>query len=187
MIQTKSNGRGGARKGAGRKPGAATKRTRAIADHAAATGLTPLEVMLGAMHALHKHANAMSDGDEADMGGRKVGRLGLLVSAAEVAKDAAPYMHPRLQAIEHSGSIGEVRQLTDLELAAKMAYYVDVGRKRQKVAEAAAPPATVATKVDAVSVSAGSTEAPSAKERASMHLAGRFLHISAAGSTGGAL
>ena len=104
MIQTKSSGRGGARNGAGRKPGAATKKTRAIADKAAEEGLTPLEVMLDAMTALHRQANALSDGDEAEMGGRKVNRLSLLVAAADVAKDAAPYMHPRLQAIEHSGA-----------------------------------------------------------------------------------
>jgi hypothetical protein len=106
MIQTKSNGRGGARKGAGRKPGTATKKTRAIADQAAREGLTPLEVMLDAMTALHKRANALPDVDEADMGGRKIDRLGLLVAAAAVAKDAAPYMHPRLQAIQHTGANG---------------------------------------------------------------------------------
>jgi hypothetical protein len=102
--QPKSNGRGGARKGAGRPPGSATKKTRAIADKAAKEGLTPLEVMLDAMTALHRQANELAEGAEAEMGGRKVNRLGLLVAAAEVAKDAAPYMHPRLQAIEHTGA-----------------------------------------------------------------------------------
>lgn len=29
--------------------------------------------------------------------------LDLMVEAAAVAKDAAPYMHPRLSAVEHSG------------------------------------------------------------------------------------
>lgn len=48
--QTKSK-RGGARKNAGRKAGAATKRTREIADKAAEEGLTPLEVMLQTMRA----------------------------------------------------------------------------------------------------------------------------------------
>jgi hypothetical protein len=44
--------RGGKRAGAGRKPGAATKKTRAFADQAAADGdLLPLEVMLNAMRA----------------------------------------------------------------------------------------------------------------------------------------
>ena len=47
--QTKSNGRGGPRKGAGRKPGAATKKTRLIAEEAMAEGITPLEFMLNVM------------------------------------------------------------------------------------------------------------------------------------------
>jgi hypothetical protein len=38
--QTKSKGRGGSRKGAGRKTGSATKKTREIADKAAAEGVT---------------------------------------------------------------------------------------------------------------------------------------------------
>ena len=51
-IQTtspKSNGRGGARVGAGRKKGAATTRTREIADREMQAGLTPLEYMLRVM------------------------------------------------------------------------------------------------------------------------------------------
>jgi hypothetical protein len=83
--QTKS-GPGGARKGAGRKPGSATKKTRAIADKAAAEGITPLEVMLEAMNAFR------SAGD--------------LEKAASFAKDAAPYIHPKLAAIEHTGADG---------------------------------------------------------------------------------
>jgi hypothetical protein len=45
--QTKSKaigaGRGGKRPGSGRKKGSATKKTREIADRAAAEGITPLE------------------------------------------------------------------------------------------------------------------------------------------------
>lgn len=106
--QTKSTGskRGGARKGAGRKPGAATKKTREIADRAAADGITPLEVMLRAMTALVNQAETLADTDTTELNGRTVSRLGLLVSAADVAKDAAPYMHPRLAAIEHTGKDG---------------------------------------------------------------------------------
>ncbi len=97
-------GRGGKRNGAGRKPGAATKRTRAIADKATAEGLTPLEVMLKAMRA---HV----DKDELD-------------AAASIAKDAAPYMHAKLASIQHSGPRGgpiqtmDVTNLTDEQLAA---------------------------------------------------------------------
>jgi hypothetical protein len=83
--QTQSK-RGGARKGAGRKVGSATAKTRAIADKAAASGITPLEVILEAM-------NSFREGGD-------------LEKAAGFAKDAAPYMHPRLAAIEHTGEGG---------------------------------------------------------------------------------
>jgi hypothetical protein len=79
--QTKS-GRGGPRKGAGRKPGSATKKTRAIADRAAEEGVTPLDVMLQAMRKMH------GDGD--------------FIGAANIAKYAAPYCHARLAAIDHT-------------------------------------------------------------------------------------
>lgn len=75
--------RGGLRQGAGRKKGAATAKTRAVADQAISDGITPLEVMLGAMR------SAWSAGDKD--------------KAAEHAKDAAPYLHPRLASVQHSG------------------------------------------------------------------------------------
>lgn len=75
--------RGGKRIGAGRKPGGRNKKSREIADRAAAEGVTPLEVMLKAMR---EHYDAK--------------RYDL---AASIAKDAAPYMHPRLASVEMSG------------------------------------------------------------------------------------
>ena len=107
--QTKSNGRGGKRSGAGRPRGSATQRTREIADEAAENGITPLEVMLEAMRSFH--------------GG------GDMEKAASIAKDAAPYMHPRLAAVEHTGKGGgpiqtqEVRDMSDAELDAELARY----------------------------------------------------------------
>lgn len=93
--QPKSSGRGGARPGAGRKPGSATKRTREIADKAAQMGITPLEVMLEAMNTLRE--------------------AGELEKAASVAKDAAPYIHPKLSAIEMNANV--VTKTLDQELA----------------------------------------------------------------------
>jgi hypothetical protein len=91
-------GHGGRRPGAGRKPGRATRKTREIADQAAATGLTPLEVMLEAMR---RHM-ANNDWDR----------------AASIAKDAAPYMHPRFSAVEVSrkttDEIDELRKLAEM-------------------------------------------------------------------------
>jgi hypothetical protein len=78
--------RGGKRPGAGRKQGVANQRTRRIADKAALEGILPLEVMLIAMR---KHADA-EEWDE----------------AAAHAKDAAPYIHPKLAAVQHTGRDG---------------------------------------------------------------------------------
>lgn len=86
--------RGGKRKGAGRPQGASTRRSRAIADLATAQGLTPLEVMLKAMRAKVKK----SDWD----------------GAASIAKDAAPYMHPKLASVQHAGPGGGPIQTVDL-------------------------------------------------------------------------
>lgn len=62
----------------------------------AATGITPLEVMLKAMREFHDEAQK-ARGEE---------RRDLLIRAADLAKDAAPYVHPRLTAIAHSGPGG---------------------------------------------------------------------------------
>lgn len=69
---------GGKRPGAGRKPGSATTRTREIAEGAAQEGITPLEFMLQVMR-----------DEEAERSER-----------LDMAKAAAPYIHPRLSSIE---------------------------------------------------------------------------------------
>ena len=83
--QSKSN-RGGKRVGAGRKPGSVTKKTREIADKAMRDGVTPLEVMLEAMREAYRDSGAKA--------------------AFVYAKDAAPYLHPRISATELSGPGG---------------------------------------------------------------------------------
>lgn len=105
INQTTSIGRGGARKGAGRKPGSVTKKTREIAEKAAEEGITPLEYMLQVMR-------------------RKppVGLEGPQLLAAhmmrfEAAKAAAPYIHPKLSAVEHTGKDGgPMETVTRIEL-----------------------------------------------------------------------
>lgn len=81
-------GHGGSRKGAGRKKGSVNKTTvavrRAVRD-VFASGLTPLDVLLKTMR------EAWEGGD------KKV--------AVACAEKAAPYCHPRLAAIEHSGEL----------------------------------------------------------------------------------
>lgn len=91
--QTNSK-RGGQRIGAGRKPGAATKRTREIADRAMAEGITPLEFMLKIM----RQEPAETDDLKLKFAQRDL--------QFEAAKAAAPYIHPRLAAVEVSGADG---------------------------------------------------------------------------------
>lgn len=76
--------KGGARKGAGRKPGVQNKINAEAKAKAIAGGITPLEYMLGVMR-----------DEKADKSRRD-----------EMAKASAPYCHPRLAAIEHSGPEG---------------------------------------------------------------------------------
>jgi hypothetical protein len=78
-----ANGHGGSRNGSGRKRGGKNTRSREIADRAAALGITPLEVMLDAMRRHHK--------------ARRYDK------AAAIARDAAPYIHPKLSATQVSG------------------------------------------------------------------------------------
>jgi hypothetical protein len=92
--QTKSkdsNGRGGRRANAGRKRGAATKKTREIANAAAAEGITPLEFMLNVMRS------------EPPPGLEGNALLGAMALRFEAAKAAAPYIHPRLASVEMAG------------------------------------------------------------------------------------
>jgi hypothetical protein len=73
--------RGGKRPGAGRKPGSLTKRTRDIAEAAAAAGETPLDFLLRIMR-----DPSLPDGQRMD-----------------AAKNAAPYCHSRLNATTLKG------------------------------------------------------------------------------------
>jgi hypothetical protein len=73
-----------------------------VADRAALEGITPLEVFLEDMRFHYARAGAERlKGREADL--TVIARE--LAAARDAAKDAAPYIHPRLQAIAHSGSM----------------------------------------------------------------------------------
>ena len=115
-----SKTKGGVRPGAGRKEGSLTKRTREIAEVAAAQGITPLEVMMSTMMELYKeasncsreinkhydHGDNVSEHDDGHDAMINENRIKLLNMAATIARHAAPYVHPRLSAIEHTGKDG---------------------------------------------------------------------------------
>ena len=84
---------GGRREGAGRKPGTANKRTREIANEAAANGITPLEVLITSMRL------AWQKSEEEEHAGEH------LHTAVSWAEKAAPYIHARIAAVTHSGSV----------------------------------------------------------------------------------
>ncbi len=86
--------RGGKRPGAGRPKGCKTKRRQEVAQRAVAEGITPIEVMLLAMR-------------------EAVGR-NEMAEAAKFAQMAAPYIHPRLQAIQHTGREGGPIEVADM-------------------------------------------------------------------------
>ena len=75
--------RGGARKGAGRKPGAINKATAKAREKAEAGGIMPLDFMLAVMR------DETAPRDERQ----------------DMAKAAAPYVHAKLASIEHSGGV----------------------------------------------------------------------------------
>lgn len=90
---------GGKREGAGRKAGSMTKRTREIAEQAAQRNITPLEVMIENMEFARDQAlEARKKADtETEASYRSL--------AQTAAKDAAPYIHPRLANIEMKSDV----------------------------------------------------------------------------------
>lgn len=114
---------GGKRIGAGRKQGSLQKRTRAIAEQAAAEGKSPLEVMLDNM----RHFQQVALDAEATLAGLTVAEFtgkvtaetpedqfkallaqvkktaGFRQLAQECARDAAPFIHAKLAAVTVSG------------------------------------------------------------------------------------
>jgi hypothetical protein len=131
--------RGGKRDGAGRKKGALTKRTQEVAAQAAAEGVTPLEVMLANMRFAHEHGAAVLAKIMSSEEGEGVDALKELLSfrkmAQSCATDAAPYVHPRLQAIEHTGRDGKDlipdKAVTPFELARYMAFMLEQAAEKR--------------------------------------------------------
>jgi len=94
--------------GAGRKKGTPNRATAAKVAEIAASGLTPLDFMLGVMR----------DEDRP------------FPDRLDAAKSAAPYVHPKLAAVEHSGSMDVT--VTEAEVDA------DIARLEAEIAAAQA-------------------------------------------------
>lgn len=106
--------KGGKREGAGRKRGIPNKASAKKAAEIAESGLTPLDFMLQIMRdeACPEDADAAVKAAFADM-------------RFEAAKAAAPYVHPRLAAVEHTGKDGgpiETKEVTDSDLVRWLAF-----------------------------------------------------------------
>lgn len=100
--------KGGKREGAGRKKGSLGKKTREIAEKAAKSGITPLEYMLKVMR------SESADPERRDA----------------MARAAAPYIHPRLEAIAVSGPNGgpiETKDLSMTDIARRLAFLLTAG------------------------------------------------------------
>lgn len=91
--------KGGWRPGSGRKPGSANKKTREIADRAAAEGVTPLEYMLGILR-----SEPPAEASPAQLMAWEAMRF-------EAAKHAAPYMHPRLTSVDATSRVSSTMQV----------------------------------------------------------------------------
>ena len=108
---------GGRRKGAKNKATVEREIGQAqIVAEAKAEGISPLEVMLGAM----RDAWGKADMD----------------AASRYAKDAAPYVHPRLAAVEHTGKDGKdlipEKAASAFELARYMAFVLEQAATKPK-------------------------------------------------------
>lgn len=119
--------KGGRRAGAGRPKGALTRRTQAVAEEAIARGKTPLEIMLKNM----EHFQSIAEEAEATIAGMSVDQItgevgeqtpeeqfkfllakakhaaGVRQMAHECARDAAPYVHARLNSTTLSAGPGD--------------------------------------------------------------------------------
>ena len=81
---------------AGRAKGCRNKRAREIEEQGRAKGMTPLQVMQGTVEHLMLRSARVKEPLKSE----------LRVRAAEIAAKIAPYIHPRLASVEHTGKHG---------------------------------------------------------------------------------
>jgi hypothetical protein len=99
-TSVKRPGSGGARKGSGRKLGAATKKTREIADRLAASDeISPLEWMLETLRETPDKLRKMYADGDIDTVEFTIRLQELTKRRDKAAVDSCPYLHPRLSSI----------------------------------------------------------------------------------------
>jgi len=90
-----------------------TELSQIVASHPCSSEeISPLELMLKIMHELYAQAECCNANQNTDLFGytdsadSNEARIKLLNMAAAVGRHIAPYIHPRLSAIEHTGKNG---------------------------------------------------------------------------------
>lgn len=112
---------GGARPGAGRPVGALARRTKEILEKVEAGGLMPIDVFLEDMRLFHRLGNEKFQiakdciiPDEQMAHFKSACELKAI--ARDAARDAAPYIHPRLASIQGNMTVRNVEaELAELE------------------------------------------------------------------------
>lgn len=96
---------GGKQPGAGRPKGAKNTRTQELVARAAEEGIMPIEVMLNDMRYFYNLGENKMRLAEQEPDGKKQakhfrGALELKTIARDCARDAAPYIHPKLASLQ---------------------------------------------------------------------------------------
>ena len=102
--------KGGTRQNAGRKPGVPNKDRRKAIAKAERGGIMPLALMLETMR------TAWAKGQALTAENKDLEANDYFKAAHERARDAAPYLHPRLQSITQKDERLDLSKLTDEEL-----------------------------------------------------------------------
>jgi len=116
IVLARPGNKAGSNGGGGRKPGQKSLKTilqEAKAEEtitkAIAAGITPLEVMLDNMR-YHHNLALTAQGDDISKHRKEAG---------ESAKDAAPYIHPKLASIEMAGKV-EVKTVFTMDITGSL-------------------------------------------------------------------
>lgn len=121
MINHMAGKNGGARPGAGRPKGAITERAQTILSKAALEGISPLEVLLNDMRLYYNLGeNKMAEASMTEAGKKQANAFraasALKDIARSCARDAAPYVHPKLASLQANVQVTNVEaELAELE------------------------------------------------------------------------